>query len=84
MKHNHQDPRRIGFDARGFIAAVEGVARMRGMTLSGMALHIGVQYATCSRMKRHGRQPDAASLCAMARWSGLNPAEFATDTEQAA
>ena len=40
-----------------------------------MAAETGVNASTLSRMSS-GQRPDAASLAALAAWSGLNPAEF--------
>ena len=73
--------RRIAIDNSRFIADVAAIAADRGMTLSGMCLQIGVQYATVSRMKRHGEGADAASLLAMATWAGLDPREYLIDRE---
>lgn len=73
--------RRIAIDNPRFIADVERTARARGMTLSGMCLQIGVQYATVSRMHKHGSGADAASLCAMAQWAGIDPREYLIDRE---
>lgn len=76
------ESRRLGFDARRFIESVEAIARFRGMTLCGMCLHIGVSYATVTRMKRYGLGCGAAQMLAMARWSGINPVAFAIDREE--
>lgn len=73
--------RRLAIDNRRFIADVAAAARAHGMTLSGMCLQIGVNYATASRMKTHGTGADAASLLAMATWAGLDPREYLIDRE---
>jgi hypothetical protein len=75
--------RRIDFDSRRFVADVMRLANSRGMTISGVGLHIGVQYATLSRMRLHGRNPDVPSMLAMAAWAGLDPLKYFVDREVA-
>jgi transcriptional regulator with XRE-family HTH domain len=64
-----------GFDADGFYRALAATVTARGANWKQVSEDTGVSTSTLSRMAT-GRQPDAASLTALAAWSGLDPTEF--------
>ncbi len=47
----------------------------REISWKAVSEQTGVSQSTLSRMPK-GRQPDAASLTALAKWSGINPVDF--------
>lgn len=63
------------FDFMSFHRAVSATAAARGVSWKVVSEETGVSQSTLSRMAT-GRQPDAASLTAIAAWSGLNPVDF--------
>ena len=64
-----------GFDAKAFYAALAATVAARDVTWKQVGRDTGVSASTLSRMAS-GRNPDAASLTALAAWAGLNPTEF--------
>ena len=64
-----------GFDADGFYRALAATVTARSTHWKQVSTDTGVSTSTLSRMAT-GRQPDAASLTALAAWSGLDPTEF--------
>jgi transcriptional regulator with XRE-family HTH domain len=64
-----------GFDADGFYRTLAATASARKTTWKQVSQATGVSASTLSRMA-DGRQPDAASLTALAAWAGLNPTDF--------
>lgn len=64
-----------GFDADGFYRALAATVTARSTNWKQVSEETGVSTSTLSRMAT-GRQPDAASLTALAAWSGLDPTEF--------
>ena len=63
------------FDFTSFHRAVAATVAARGVSWKVVSEETGVSQSTLSRMAT-GRQPDAASLTAIAAWSGLNPVNF--------
>jgi transcriptional regulator with XRE-family HTH domain len=63
------------FDAQAFYKAVEATMLARGLNWKQVGAETGIGVSTLSRM-RQGTRPDAASLAALAAWSGLNPGHF--------
>lgn len=70
-----------GFDADGFYRALAATAAARAVSWKQVSEVTGVSTSTLSRMAV-GRQPDAASLTALAAWSGLNPTDFSSAAKQ--
>ena len=64
-----------GFDADGFYRALAATVTARSTNWKQVSADTGVSTSTLSRMAT-GRQPDAASLTALAAWSGLDPTDF--------
>jgi transcriptional regulator with XRE-family HTH domain len=78
---------RVSFDAEGFFAALDGTRRARDLNWKQVANESQVSASTLTRMGQ-GRRPDVDSLAALAKWSGLDPADFiqggsATTTKRA-
>jgi len=67
--------RRARFDLPSFYAALSTTVKVRDATWKAVSEQTGVSQTTLSRMS-NGRQPDAASLTALAAWSGLDPVDF--------
>lgn len=63
------------FDFAAFYKALSATAAARDTNWKTVSEQTGVSQSTLSRMSK-GRQPDAASLTALAAWSGINPVEF--------
>jgi transcriptional regulator with XRE-family HTH domain len=63
------------FDFSSFYRAIVATVAARGVSWKAVSEETGVSQSTLSRMAT-GRQPDAASLTALAAWSGLNPVDF--------
>ncbi len=63
------------FDFPTFHRALVATVAARGVSWKVVSEETGVSQSTLSRMAT-GRQPDAASLTAIAAWSGLNPVDF--------
>lgn len=63
------------FDFSSFYRALAATVAARGVSWKAVSEETGVSQSTLSRMAT-GRQPDAASLTAIAAWSGLNPVDF--------
>lgn len=63
------------FDFSSFHRALVATAAARGVSWKTVSAETGVSQSTLSRMAT-GRQPDAASLTALAAWAGLNPVDF--------
>ena len=68
-------PRRLHFDFPAFYKALSATVAARDSNWKAVSQKTGVSQSTLSRMSK-GRQPDAASLTALAAWSGINPVEF--------
>lgn len=64
-----------GFDAGAFYSALATTVEARGQTWKQVSVATGVSPSTLSRMAT-GRNPDAASLTALAAWAGLDPTSF--------
>ncbi|HXE49120.1 MAG TPA: helix-turn-helix domain-containing protein [Ramlibacter sp.] len=64
-----------GFDSDGFHKALAATVAARNTSWKQVSAETGVSASTLSRMAV-GRQPDAASLTALAAWAGLNPTDF--------
>lgn len=64
-----------GFDAALFYGALSSTVAARQQNWKQVSAETGVSQTTLSRMAK-GRQPDAASLTALAAWAGLNPTDF--------
>lgn len=77
------DPvRRLSFDARRFHADLAAIVKSRGMNMHRFAYEVGVHESTLVYMKTKGQVPDGVNLAALAKWSGLNPADYSIDREQ--
>ena len=63
------------FDFPAFYRALSATVSARDTNWKMVSEQTGVSQTTLSRMSK-GRQPDAASLTALAAWSGINPVEF--------
>jgi transcriptional regulator with XRE-family HTH domain len=63
------------FDFNAFYSALSSTVAARDLTWKELSNLTGVSQSTLSRMQS-GRQPDGASLTALAAWSGLNPVDF--------
>lgn len=63
------------FDFMAFYKTISTTVAARDTTWKVVSEQTGVSQSTLSRMSK-GRQPAAASLAALAAWSGLNPADF--------
>ncbi len=63
------------FDFTAFYKALSATVAARDTNWKTVSEETGVSQSTLSRMSK-GRQPDAASLTALAAWSGINPVEF--------
>ncbi|MDE0006441.1 MAG: hypothetical protein OXQ29_27440 [Rhodospirillaceae bacterium] len=70
-------PDRPHFDFDAFYNALSATVSARNTNWKTVSQQTGVSQSTLSRMSK-GRQPDAASLTALAAWSGINPVEFTT------
>ena len=68
-------PLRPHFDFPAFYKALSATVSARDTNWKTVSEQTGVSQTTLSRMSK-GRQPDAASLTALAAWSGINPVEF--------
>ena len=66
---------RHNFDFEAFYKALSATVSARDISWKSVSEQTGVSQSTLSRMSK-GRQPDAASLTALAAWSGLNPVDF--------
>ena len=66
---------RLQFDFSAFYKTLSATVAARGTNWKTVSEQTGVSQSTLSRMSK-GRQPDAASLTALAAWSGVNPVEF--------
>lgn len=66
---------RQNFDFNAFYKALSATVSARDISWKSVSEQTGVSQSTLSRMSK-GRQPDAASLTALAAWSGLNPVDF--------
>ena len=71
-----------GFDAEGFYRALAATVAARNANWKQVSAETGVSTSTLSRMAV-GRQPDAASLTALAAWAGLNPTDFTSVPKRA-
>ena len=63
------------FDFDAFYRALRATVAVRDLSWKKVSEQTGVSQSTLSRMSK-GRHPDAASLTALAAWSGLNPVDF--------
>lgn len=66
---------REDFDFDAFYQALRATVAARDISWKKVSEQTGVSQSTLSRMSK-GRHPDAASLTALAAWSGINPVEF--------
>jgi transcriptional regulator with XRE-family HTH domain len=66
---------RASFDAEGFFAALDSTRQAKDLNWKQVANEAHVSASTLTRMGQ-GRRPDVDSLAALARWSGLDPADF--------
>ena len=66
---------RMHFDFTAFYRALSATVVARDTNWKLVSEKTGVSQSTLSRMSK-GRQPDAASLTALAAWSGINPVDF--------
>ena len=66
---------RPNFDFTAFYKALSATVVARDISWKDVSEQTGVSRSTLSRMSK-GRQPDAASLTALAAWSGINPVDF--------
>lgn len=71
------------FDLDSFTAAFFRAVDTRGWSAKQVAEATGVSETTISRMRNHGRAPDAASLAALAGWAGINTAKHQKAAVQA-
>ena len=72
-----------GFDSTGFYRTLAATVTARKTNWKTVSQATGVSTSTLSRMA-DGRQPDAASLTALAAWAGLNPTDFTQVERQTA
>ena len=63
---------RMHFDFTAFYRALSATVVARDTNWKMVSEQTGVSQSTLSRMSK-GRQPDAASLTALAAWSGIKP-----------
>ena len=63
------------FDFDAFYGALSATVAARDTSWKKVSEETGVSQSTLSRMSK-GRRPDAASLTALAAWSGINPVDF--------
>ena len=66
---------RLNFAFDTFYKALSATVAARDVSWKAVSEQTGVSQSTLSRMSK-GRQPDAASLTALAAWSGINPVDF--------
>lgn len=64
-----------GFSAELFYQSLSSTVAARRSNWRRVSEETGVSRTTLSRMSK-GRQPDGASLTALAAWAGLNPTDF--------
>lgn len=64
-----------GFDSEGFYSALATTVGAKGVTWKQVSTDTGVSASTLTRMAQ-GQYPDAASLAALSKWAGVNPADF--------
>src|SRR5438309_3280256 len=64
-----------GFDGEAFFRAIQATVEARSKNWKQVSAETGVSASTLTRMAQ-GRNPDAASLAALAAWAGLNPSDF--------
>lgn len=64
-----------GFDSEGFYEALASTAKAKKITWKQVSTDTGVSASTLTRMAQ-GQHPDAASLAALSKWAGINPADF--------
>ena len=72
---------RLQFNFNDFYNALSATVSARDTNWKTVSEQTGVSQSTLSRMAK-GRQPDAASLTALAAWSGINPVEFTSGQRQ--
>lgn len=77
IPHEADMTQRPQFDFQAFYKALSATVSVREETWKTVSEQTGVSQTTLSRMSS-GRQPDAASLTALAAWSGINPVDFTT------
>jgi transcriptional regulator with XRE-family HTH domain len=63
------------FDSEGFYSALATTVAAKGVTWKQVSTDTGVSASTLTRMAQ-GQYPDAASLAALSKWAGVNPADF--------
>ena len=66
---------RGNFDFDAYYRALSATVAARDISWKKVSEQTGVSQSTLSRMSK-GRHPDAASLTALAAWSGINPVDF--------
>jgi len=72
-----------GFDSSAFYRALDTTVTLRKSNWKQVSAETGVSQSTLSRMA-NDRQPDAASLAALAAWAGLNTSEFVSGAKKPA
>lgn len=65
------------FDFEGFFRSLDATREARGKTWKELGSETSVSASTLARMGANKR-PDADGLASLAKWSGLNPADFVT------
>ena len=65
------------FDFEGFFRSLDATREARGKTWKEVGTETSVSPSTLARMGSNKR-PDADGLASLAKWSGLNPADFVT------
>jgi hypothetical protein len=79
----HDPVRRLAFDTKRFHADLIAIVKQRGLSEHKFSFEVGVNNATLSHMRTRGSVPDGVNLAALAKWSGLNPADYSIDRETA-
>lgn len=69
----------LGFDTRGFVAAVLECAKNFDMTLAEVADETGVSREAICQMRNGWSGGSIVSVAALAAWSGVNPALYSID-----
>jgi transcriptional regulator with XRE-family HTH domain len=65
------------FDFEGFFRSLDATREARKKTWKDVGAETSVSSSTLARMGAN-RRPDADGLASLAKWSGLNPADFVT------
>lgn len=73
------EPRQISFDHARFYEAIKREAKARGLSMWDVGIESGVDHSTISKVQK--RNPDVVTAAALAKWSGLDVAQFSIDRE---